>query len=108
MWFQVSSFLVILACLYLTMAQGSYDDCCMRYSKGIKPNVKKMVVKYRIQEADGGCNIPATVFTFMRGRQLCGDPEDIWVKKLMQKVDRKKHQHHRRGTKQVRSNRLQL
>ncbi|KAK0140616.1 C-C motif chemokine 25 [Merluccius polli] len=87
MRFLVLSFLLILACLYLTMAQGSFDDCCLKYSPEVRQNIKRRVVKYRMQETDGGCNIAATVFTLKKGRQFCGDPHSRWVKDLMRKVD---------------------
>ncbi|KAG7259086.1 hypothetical protein CRUP_000038 [Coryphaenoides rupestris] len=88
MRFQVISFFFLLAFLNLIMAQGSYDDCCLKYSKEMKTKVKNMVVRYRTQGIGGGCNIPATVFTLRKGRELCGNPRDRWVQQLMQWLDR--------------------
>ncbi|KAM4604735.1 C-C motif chemokine 25 [Polymixia lowei] len=91
MRFNVLPFLLILACLYVTWAQVSYEDCCLKYVKGLTRGTQKMVVKYRWQETDGGCNIPAIVFTMKRGRLFCANPKENWVRNLMHKIDRKHH-----------------
>ncbi|XP_042561511.1 C-C motif chemokine 21 [Clupea harengus] len=87
MRFYALLFLVILTCLYLTVAQGSYEDCCLKYVKRVRPSVKGMVRSYRKQQLDGGCNIPAIVFSMKRGRVFCADPKQIWVRHLMKRTD---------------------
>ncbi|XP_030630537.1 C-C motif chemokine 21 [Chanos chanos] len=89
MRFSLIIFVVLLAILSLTLAQVSYEDCCLRYVSGVKKSTKKMVTSYRRQEMDGGCNIPAIVFKLKRGRQFCADPRQKWVVELMYKVNRK-------------------
>uniref|UniRef100_A0A4W5LY62 Chemokine (C-C motif) ligand 25a n=1 Tax=Hucho hucho TaxID=62062 RepID=A0A4W5LY62_9TELE len=83
-------FFLLLTCLYVTLAQGSYEDCCLKYIRGVKKVAKRMVTSYRRQETDGGCNIPAIVFTMKRGRLFCADPREKWVNELMLKVESKK------------------
>ncbi|KAG7456560.1 hypothetical protein MATL_G00237010 [Megalops atlanticus] len=80
---------LILACVYLTLAQGSYEDCCLRYVKNIGRRTRQMVISYRVQVTDGACNIPAIVFTLKRGRKFCADPNQKWVQHLMEKTDKK-------------------
>ncbi|CAL8315284.1 unnamed protein product [Gadus morhua 'NCC'] len=104
MRFQMLSFLVILSYLYLTMAQGSYDDCCLDYSKPIPQKYRNRVVKYRIQEPEGGCSKPAVVFTLKKGRFICADPKQEWVPTLIKRVDKMKtysitKKHHHQGPK---------
>uniref|UniRef100_A0A667Z2D4 Chemokine (C-C motif) ligand 25a n=1 Tax=Myripristis murdjan TaxID=586833 RepID=A0A667Z2D4_9TELE len=94
-------FLLLLACLCLTLAQGSYEDCCLKYVKGLSKGVSRMAVKYRWQETDGGCNIAAVVFTMRRGRVFCGDPAQQWVRDLMKNID-KKHTRKKYNTTQPR------
>uniref|UniRef100_A0AAY3ZY04 Chemokine interleukin-8-like domain-containing protein n=1 Tax=Denticeps clupeoides TaxID=299321 RepID=A0AAY3ZY04_9TELE len=68
---------------------GSYEDCCLKYVKTVKPAIKRRVTQYRLQELDGGCNIPAVVFTLKYGRVMCADPKQPWVKSLVHNLDRK-------------------
>nr|AYE57140.1 CC chemokine SCYA109 [Epinephelus coioides] len=95
MKFQALFFLLLLTCMYLSLAQGSYGNCCLGYVTGMKANVRKNIESYRMQETDGDCNIRAVVF-LMRKRQshkkqrtVCANPNDIWVQGLMDSVDRR-------------------
>ncbi|XP_071347132.1 C-C motif chemokine 20 [Trachinotus anak] len=88
MGFNVLCFLLSLS-LCLALAQVSYDDCCLKYIKKMGHNIQRHAVEYRRQETDGGCNIPAIIFTMKRGRVFCTDPREKWVKDLMRKIDRK-------------------
>ncbi|XP_038857788.1 C-C motif chemokine 25-like [Salvelinus namaycush] len=88
MRFQALFFLLLLACMYLTLAQGSYENCCLRHVAGLKKSTKRNVVSYRIQETDGGCNIKAVVFTLKKGKTVCANPSHKWVQYLRTVVDK--------------------
>ncbi|KAI5092813.1 C-C motif chemokine 21-like, partial [Silurus meridionalis] len=87
---------VFFCALYQTLAQGSYDDCCLSYVGEVNVFIKRRVDSYRIQKQDGGCNLSAVVFKLMGGRQLCARPDERWVQNLIRNVKRNKNNPHRR------------
>ncbi|XP_076003499.1 C-C motif chemokine 25 [Genypterus blacodes] len=81
--------LLVASCLYVAMAQVSYEDCCLKYDKKLNGRTQRMAVHYRVQQADGGCNIPAVIFTMKKGRLICSDPKEPWVLRLMRAIDKR-------------------
>ncbi|MCJ8745075.1 hypothetical protein PDJAM_G00126190 [Pangasius djambal] len=91
MRFSLLFFLLLLSVLYVSLAQGSYEDCCLTFVTGVKVAIKRRVASYRRQEQDGGCNLPAIVFKLKRGRLFCARPEEKWVQDLMKRIDKTLH-----------------
>ncbi|XP_056122446.1 C-C motif chemokine 25b [Rhinichthys klamathensis goyatoka] len=89
MKFQILVFLLLLACMYPSVAQGSYENCCLKYIVGVRKAMRKNIESYRVQQTDGGCNIPAIVFKLKKSKTLCADPRRPWVQQLMQTIDKK-------------------
>ncbi|KAL2089804.1 hypothetical protein ACEWY4_014492 [Coilia grayii] len=87
MKFSILFFILLLACMCPVLAQGSYENCCLKYVVGIKKSTKRKVEKYRLQETDGGCNIPAVIFTLRSSRSFCANPQLSWVQRLMGEVN---------------------
>nr|XP_046265446.1 C-C motif chemokine 4 [Scatophagus argus] len=98
MRFNTLFFLMIISCLSLALAQASFDDCCLKYVKKMSSRTQRHVVDYRRQVTDGGCNIPAIIFTMRRGRVLCTDPREAWVVELMEKIEEKKARNKMKNT----------
>ncbi|KAL4658856.1 C-C motif chemokine 20-like [Arapaima gigas] len=89
MRFSFLFFLLLTACLYLTMAQGAYENCCLKYVKRVKSSTKRAVISYWMQETDGSCNISAVIFQMKNRRAFCANPEAMWVKHLINVLDRR-------------------
>ncbi|KAI7795453.1 C-C motif chemokine 25b [Triplophysa rosa] len=89
MKFQILFFFLLLTCMYPSLAQGSYENCCLKYVVGIRKSLRKNISGYIVQKADGGCNIPAIVFQLKKSKTLCADPRKGWVKELIMKIDLK-------------------
>ncbi|XP_060720405.1 C-C motif chemokine 25b [Tachysurus vachellii] len=86
------SLLLLLACLYPSLAQGSFENCCLKYSKEPKMSIKRKIVRFRIQESDGGCNRSAVIFTVLKKKTsvtFCADPTKSWVMKMVKILETK-------------------
>ncbi|KAF6733931.1 C-C motif chemokine 25 [Oryzias melastigma] len=109
MRFHALFLLLLLCCVYLAAAQGktsrlnylyavkrrkikpvSYDDCCLKYVRKMSRGAQKHAVSYKVQKADGSCNIAALIFIMKRGRMICANPSDSWALRLVESIDAKK------------------
>ncbi|XP_041847363.1 C-C motif chemokine 20 [Melanotaenia boesemani] len=100
MQFNTLFFVVLLSFVCFALTQGSFDDCCLKYVKEIKQHNLKHVKNYKLQMADGGCNLPAVILTMKKGRKLCANPKEKWVQGLLVKLDEnKKRKHHQPPSK---------
>uniref|UniRef100_A0AAX7TTR4 Chemokine interleukin-8-like domain-containing protein n=1 Tax=Astatotilapia calliptera TaxID=8154 RepID=A0AAX7TTR4_ASTCA len=86
MKFHAFVFMLLFLCTYLSLAQGSYANCCLGYVREIKK--KRNLVSYTMQETDGDCNIRAVLFKWKKREQpVCANPNDHWVQKEMRRLD---------------------
>ncbi|NXD81598.1 CCL4 protein, partial [Halcyon senegalensis] len=53
--------------------------CCTQYSS--KPFPSSRVVMY--QHTDSHCSRPAVIFTTVKGKMVCGKPDDKWVQDIL-------------------------
>ncbi|XP_041832228.1 C-C motif chemokine 4-like [Melanotaenia boesemani] len=59
------------------------DKCCFKFVS--KPLPKKKVVSYI--HTDNLCSMEGVLFKMVRGNEICADPTQSWVKKVMEAVD---------------------
>ncbi|RVE62109.1 hypothetical protein OJAV_G00177340 [Oryzias javanicus] len=90
MRFHTLFLLLILCCVYLAAGQVSYDDCCLKYVRKLSRSTQRHVVDYKIQKADGSCNIAALIFIMRKGRMICANPSESWASRLKERLDAKK------------------
>ncbi|XP_053741027.1 C-C motif chemokine 25b [Synchiropus splendidus] len=97
---QALFFLLLLSCMNLSRAQGSFGNCCLGYVPKMRPNAYKFIETYRLQETDGDCNISAVVFQMKKRRHqttkktVCANPNDPLVQFLIKKVNQKRRSAH--------------
>ncbi|XP_003505025.1 C-C motif chemokine 21 isoform X1 [Cricetulus griseus] len=81
--------LVLALCIPWTQgSDGGGQDCCLKYSQRKIPY--SIVRGYRKQEPSLGCTLSAIEGFLPRKRtqpELCANPEEGWVQKLMKRLD---------------------
>uniref|UniRef100_A0A671P9U7 Chemokine interleukin-8-like domain-containing protein n=1 Tax=Sinocyclocheilus anshuiensis TaxID=1608454 RepID=A0A671P9U7_9TELE len=54
--------------------------CCTKYSSQPFPVLR--LKDFTRQDATMTCNIEAVIFTTVKNRQICANPDDLWVQNL--------------------------
>ncbi|XP_008332070.1 C-C motif chemokine 26 [Cynoglossus semilaevis] len=75
---------VLLLVLMLALTESSPRMCCTQYNE--KPIPVKFLKYYKVQEMRGYCNIKAVVFTTLKNRFVCANPNSKWVQRAMESV----------------------
>ncbi|XP_004600447.1 C-C motif chemokine 19 [Sorex araneus] len=81
--------LLVLSLLFLWSSPalaGANDaeDCCLSVTQRLIP--WKIVKAFRYLK--DGCRMPAVVFTTLRDHQLCAPPDQPWVNRIIQRLQR--------------------
>ncbi|NXF58059.1 CCL4 protein, partial [Ciccaba nigrolineata] len=78
---------LIAACCYQTSAAPLGSDpptsCCFTYTSRQLP--RSFVVEY--YETNSQCSQPAVVFITRKGREVCANPDEDWVKQYMSELE---------------------
>uniref|UniRef100_UPI00398F857D C-C motif chemokine 19-like n=1 Tax=Pristiophorus japonicus TaxID=55135 RepID=UPI00398F857D len=90
--FSTTAFLFLVSAVLWSWSQASDDskslqDCCL--ATGSKPIPSRIVKSYTIQLPQNGCKIHAVLFLTKHKKQLCAPPTEKWVRKLMDKINKK-------------------
>ncbi|XP_067850854.1 C-C motif chemokine 20-like [Heptranchias perlo] len=62
-------------------------DCCLSYSKKALP--LKLIAGYVRQFSNELCSINAVIFHTKKGRSICANPGDEWVKRIIERFLKK-------------------
>ncbi|XP_016147390.1 monocyte chemotactic protein 1B-like [Sinocyclocheilus grahami] len=73
----MSSALLLLLCVWVSLSQSSPVRCCTKYSSQPFPVLR--LKDFTRQDATMTCNIEAVIFTTVKNRQICANPDDLWV-----------------------------
>ncbi|KAK7159698.1 hypothetical protein R3I94_005897 [Phoxinus phoxinus] len=83
-----SSALLLLLCFWVTLSQSSPVRCCTKYSS--QPLPVHRLKDFSRQDGTMTCNIQAVIFTTVKGRLVCANPDDLWVQKAISHIQEKK------------------
>ncbi|XP_016347599.1 monocyte chemotactic protein 1B [Sinocyclocheilus anshuiensis] len=72
-----SSAMLLLLCVWVNLSQSSPVRCCTKYSSQPFPVLR--LKDFTRQDATMTCNIEAVIFTTVKNRQICANPDDLWV-----------------------------
>ncbi|XP_051556882.1 C-C motif chemokine 4-like, partial [Myxocyprinus asiaticus] len=79
-----SSTLLLLLCVWVTLSQSSPLRCCTKYSSHPLPFLR--LKDFTLQDTTMICNIDAVIFTTVKNRQICANPNDPWVQKAISHI----------------------
>ncbi|XP_008846339.1 C-C motif chemokine 4 [Nannospalax galili] len=65
------------------MGSDPPTSCCFSYTS--RPLPRNFVIDY--YETSSRCSQPAVVFQTKRGRQVCADPNESWVKEYVSDLE---------------------
>ncbi|XP_055059403.1 monocyte chemotactic protein 1B [Misgurnus anguillicaudatus] len=83
-----SSTLLLLLCIWVNSSESSPVRCCTKYSTKSFP--LQLLKDYKQQDDTMTCNIPATVFITVKNRQICANPNDLWVQNAISHIQKKR------------------
>ncbi|XP_078522026.1 C-C motif chemokine 20-like [Lissotriton helveticus] len=78
----------------ITVAQGDLD-CCYSHTK--KPLRLKVISSFTVQSSSDVCDMDAIIFHTKKRFNVCANPEDKWVKRILKAL--------RKGTKKSKGRR---
>nr|ACG76387.1 CCL4 [Ctenopharyngodon idella] len=84
--FVIFSAVVVLLCA-VSLSEGMRigpQRCCFSYTD--RPLPVKLVADYSMTSQQ--CTKEAVLFKTVKGRQVCANPADPWVRKLIQKINK--------------------
>ncbi|XP_067850840.1 C-C motif chemokine 20-like [Heptranchias perlo] len=65
----------------------SNEECCVKYS--MRPLPLRLISGYVEQQSNELCHIDAIIFYTVRGRAVCANPDNRWVKIAMRFLSKK-------------------
>ncbi|XP_043843320.1 C-C motif chemokine 25 [Dromiciops gliroides] len=98
--------LQLLTCLLVALipvvsSQGTYEDCCLRYSRLRKAGILWHIRNYTIQEVNGSCNLRAVIFRLRKNNIICANPDERWVKAVIKYLPNKTYQNFLKLIKEI-------
>ncbi|XP_059804973.1 C-C motif chemokine 20-like [Hypanus sabinus] len=73
--------MIILSTFSDSVSAVTHADCCLNYSKHRLP--RKLISGYLEQNSNEMCEIDAIILYTIRGRAVCVDPDQPWVKRTL-------------------------
>ncbi|XP_043112824.1 monocyte chemotactic protein 1B [Puntigrus tetrazona] len=83
-----SALLLLLLCVWVSLSQSSPMRCCTKYSSQPFPVLR--LKDFTRQDSTMTCNIDAVIFTTVKNRQICANPDDMWVQNAISHIQNAK------------------
>ncbi|XP_022519745.1 monocyte chemotactic protein 1B [Astyanax mexicanus] len=79
--------LLLLLSVWVSLEEASPLKCCTNYSP--KPFPLNRLKHFSVQDATGVCRLSAVIFTTLKNKKICADPEAAWVKDAVSHIKTK-------------------
>lgn len=94
---KISYAVTALGLLYFVMHAEGLFGCCIAHFK--TPIPVAVFKRFTIQSSGEMCEIDAIIFSTFKGRKVCTDPKDAWVKRAMRFLRKKKKKNKKKKNK---------
>ncbi|XP_017554658.1 C-C motif chemokine 20 [Pygocentrus nattereri] len=78
---------LVLLCVWVSLGEASPVKCCTTFS--LNPLPLNRLKHFAIQDATTVCRLNAVIFTTVKNRKICANPDAQWVKNAVSHLKNK-------------------
>ncbi|XP_066507925.1 monocyte chemotactic protein 1B-like [Hoplias malabaricus] len=80
---------VLLLSIWASLGEGSPVKCCTNFSP--HPLPLNRLKHFNVQDATTLCRLDAVIFTTVKNRKICANPDAAWVKNAISHLKNKEN-----------------